>query len=133
MVRRLLLDTNICIGYLNGKDETIHQKLSSLSSGDATLCSIVKAELLFGARHSVHIETNLQRLQQFFRIYPSVPFDDLAGEQYGIIRASLKRSGQMIGSNDLLIAAIALARDLIVVTRNVTEFSRVPGLRLEVW
>jgi tRNA(fMet)-specific endonuclease VapC len=75
----------------------------------------------------------LQRLVRFFEPFASLPFDDDAAERYGILRAQLKREGRIIGSNDLLIAAIALTADAILVTRNLDEFRRVGGLRLEVW
>ena len=95
------------------------------------LCSVVKAELVFGARKSAKVGDNLNRLVQFFRPFQSLPFDDSAAQQYGQIRATLERNGTPIGANDMLIAAIALAHDLTVVTRNVGEFSRVTGLRVE--
>ncbi|KYG01863.1 hypothetical protein BE21_55765 [Sorangium cellulosum] len=63
----------------------------------------------------------------------SLSFDDVAAERYAVIRAELEGRGQSIGANDLLIAAIALAHDLTLVTHNISEFSRVTGLRLEDW
>ncbi len=69
------------------------------------------------------------RLEQF----PSVAFDDRCADDYGRVRSMLKKQGQMIGANDLLIAAIALANNLTLVTANTSEFGRIPGLRLENW
>lgn len=63
----------------------------------------------------------------------SLPFDDRAAEEYGVVRSHLTGLGTLIGANDLMIAAIALANGLTLVTHNTTEFSRVPGLFLEDW
>lgn len=97
------------------------------------LCSIVKAELLFGARRSQRVTDNLQILTRFFSNFQCVPFDDKAAGFYGTIRAHLVRGGTPIGTNDLLIASIALGHNLAVVTRNTSEFTRIPGLRVETW
>lgn len=72
-------------------------------------------------------------ITSFWEPFTSLPFGDDGAEQYGLIRAELKRQGRPIGANDLLIAATALAYDLTLVTHNTREFSRVPGLRLEDW
>ena len=97
------------------------------------LCSVVKAELLFGAQRSGRIEANLQRLKLFFEPLQSLPFDDDCAEHYALIRADLQARGQLIGGNDLLIAAIARSHNVTLVTHNTGEFSRVSGLRLEDW
>jgi tRNA(fMet)-specific endonuclease VapC len=129
----LLLDTNVCIAFLKDGDPTIRERLSAALPGDVVLCSIVKAELQDGARRSTRVNENLQRLDAFFRLFESVPFDDGAADQYGLIRAQLAAAGQPIGPNDLLIAATALNLGATVVTRNEAEFRRVPGLRVERW
>ncbi len=77
------------------------------------------------------MSANLARLAQFFLPFESVPFDEAAAEQYGILRTQLQRAGALIGANDLLIAATALANDFTLVTRNAAEFVRVAGLRVE--
>lgn len=97
------------------------------------LCSVVKAELLFGARNSSRVAENLERLDRFFAPLESLVFDDLAAEHYGVLRAWLRREGSPIGANDMLIAAIALANDATLATRNLDEFRRVPGLRVQRW
>jgi tRNA(fMet)-specific endonuclease VapC len=79
------------------------------------------------------VEQNLERLREFFSPFDSLPFDDDAAERYGVIRAQLRREGNPIGANDMLIAAIALTADVAVVTRNRQEFRRVAGLRVETW
>jgi tRNA(fMet)-specific endonuclease VapC len=127
-----LLDTNLCTGVLNGTPKAI-QWLQSKTPQELALSSITVAELLFGARNSVRVEENLLTFRRFIVPYPIFSFDHLAAEEYGIIRANLKRQGTPIGDNDMLIASIALANDLILVTHNVREFARVPGLRYMDW
>ena len=128
-----LLDTNVCIAFLNGRDARVRERLLASSPDDIRLCSVVKAELLYGARGSDRVAENLRRLEQFFAPLKSLAFDDAAADWYGTIRAQLRRDGTPIGGNDLLIAAIARATDATLVTRNEGEFRRVPGLRVDVW
>jgi tRNA(fMet)-specific endonuclease VapC len=97
------------------------------------LCSVVKAELLFGAVKSQATAKNLARLEQFFSVFDSYPFDDRAANVYAGVRADLETRGIPIGANDLLIASIAMAREATVVTANRREFARVDGLRWEDW
>ncbi len=128
-----LLDTNVCIHLLNNRHSLIKEHFRRSSPSDIALCSVVKAELLFGARHSKRVETNLQLLNHFFAPLNSLPFDDRCAEEYGLIRADLSVQGKIIGPNDLLIAAIARAHDAVLITHNTSEFSRITGLRLEDW
>lgn len=128
-----LLDTNICIALLKGKDQALIQKFQERPPTQFRLCSIVKAELLYGARKSERVEKNLSIFQQFFAQFISLPFDDAAAEFYGTIRALLVKSGIPIGGNDFLIASIAQVHQLTLLTRNRREFIRVPNLQVEVW
>lgn len=128
-----LLDTNVCIHLLNEKNPIILHHLRQHSPADIALCSVVKAELLYGARRSQRIEANLQLLKAFFAPLQSLPFDDECAEHYGKIHADLLTQGKPIGSNDTLIAAIARANDAVLITHNSSEFSRVAGLRMEDW
>ena len=128
-----LLDTNACIRILKKSSLSVVKRLQQQDSKNIKLCSIVKAELLYGAHHSERIEKNLQLLNKFFEPLDCLPFDDSCAEEYGRIRAYLAFKGSLIGPNDLMIAAIAKAHDLIVVTHNVDEFSHVEGLRVEDW
>lgn len=89
--------------------------------------------MLFGARNSTRVEANLGLLATFLAPFASAPFDDLAADHYARLRATLHRAGELIGPNDMLIAATALAHDLVLVTRNVKEFARIPGLRWIDW
>ena len=128
-----LLDTNVCIHLLNQKHPGILQHFQQHSPAEIVLCSIVKAELLYGARHSQRVQDNLQLLAKFFAPLVSLPFDDRCAEEAGLIRADLAGHGNPIGPNDLLIAAIARAHDAVLITHNSGEFSRVTGLRMEDW
>ena len=97
------------------------------------LCSVVKAELLYGASKSQVGEATRLKLELFFSGFRSAPFDDLAAAAYGGIRAELERRGTPIGPNDLMIAAIALASRATLVTHNLREFQRIAGLTLVDW
>ncbi len=128
-----LLDTNVCIHLLNERHTNIEQHFRSHSPTEIALCSIVKAELLFGARRSQRVSANLQRLKQFFAPLTSLPFDDHCAEEYAQIRADLTSQGKIIGPNDMLIAAISRAHNVTLVTHNVGEFSRIVGIKIEDW
>lgn len=128
-----LLDTNACIQLWQRKNLVVRSHFATHSPAEIALCSVVKAELLFGAWRSQHIEKNLYLLKQLFAPLQSLPFDDAAAEHYAQIRSDLAAQGKLIGANDLLIAAIARAHDAILITHNTDEFSRVAGLRMEDW
>lgn len=128
-----LLDTNICIMYLKGRSPNLCHRLESLSSQEIAVCSVVKAELFYGSKRSNNPEKALREQILFLEQFVSLPFDDSAANFYAEVRATLAKAGTPIGANDLQIAAIALTHDLILVSHNVREFSRVPGLRLEDW
>ncbi|MEG4395953.1 type II toxin-antitoxin system tRNA(fMet)-specific endonuclease VapC [Microcoleus sp. BROC3] len=128
-----LLDTNTCIGYLNGRSIGVLRRLQALPSQDVAVCSVVKTELFYGSMRSNNPGRSLAQQQDFLNRFISLPFDDQSALIYGQIRAQLAASGTPIGPNDLLISSIALANNLILVTHNTREFSRVEGLRLEDW
>jgi len=130
-----LLDTNACIGWLRGVQPKLVARIQQEAPADIVICSVVVGELLFGVERSTpthRSNTNL-RVALLRQQFVSLPFDDLAADEYGILRAKLADMGKPIGPNDLLIAAIALANDLTLVTHNVKEFGRVPGLLMEDW
>lgn len=130
-----LLDSNACITWMRGGNPVFDERVFNRPSGfgDVVLCSVVKAELLYGTFISQNPTGNLKKTESFFQGFPCLPFDDNAARHYGGLRAYLRRAGQIIGPNDLLIAATALAHGAILVTHNVSEFSRVPGLLTEDW
>lgn len=128
-----LLDTNACIQVLNRTSAALVARLAERDPSEVRLCSVVKAELVYGARRSRRVTENLKLLRRFFAPFDSLPFDDRCAEEYGSIRSELEAQGEPIGPNDLLIAAIARAHKAVLVTHNLGEFSRVAGLAVEDW
>jgi tRNA(fMet)-specific endonuclease VapC len=127
-----LLDTNSCVEQLRGRaSAAFTARLAGMRSGDVVLCSVVVAELLYGAARSANPLNNRAQVHQFCAPFVSLSFDDQAAEEYGEIRAHLEQTGRPIGPNDLLIAAIARAHGLTLVSHNTAEFARVPGLMVE--
>jgi tRNA(fMet)-specific endonuclease VapC len=122
------LDTNTCIRYLNGRSPQVKSRLQSLRPEDIVLCSVVKAELSYGAARSREPERTMARIAEFEASFASLPFDDSCVHAYGQIRSELEQAGTPIGPNDLMIAAIALTHVLTLVTHNTREFKRVARL-----
>jgi tRNA(fMet)-specific endonuclease VapC len=128
-----LLDTNVCVRYLNGRSVSIRERILATNSQDIAVCSVVKFELFYGALRSNNPTGNLERQQQFLNRFVSLAFDDAAATIASRIRASLAAAGTPIGVYDIPIAAIAIANNLILVTHNTDEFNRVEGLQIEDW
>ena len=127
-----LLDTNFCIELLNKHDSRAAKKLASVSPKDIRLCSVVQAELYHGAYKSGR-EANLKLVRSFLSLFESLAFDDHSAETYGRLRTELEKRGNLVGPNDLLIASIALANDVTLITHNTSEFSRILNLKIEDW
>jgi tRNA(fMet)-specific endonuclease VapC len=130
---KYLLDTNVCIKYLNGSSESVKRHIKKLHPSEIVICSVVKSELFAGAYKSKNKENTLDKLKIFFSPLKSLPFNDEAAEAYGKIRADLEKKGTPIGPYDLQIASIAVFNDLTLVTHNKREFRRVEGLDIEDW
>lgn len=130
---KYLLDTNVCIVYLNQPNSLVRKYLETFSPSDIAVCSVVKAELFYGAMRSKNPERTYRLQEAFLNRFVSLPFDDDAAKIFGDVRARLSNLGTPIGPYDVQIASIALANDLILVTHNTREFSRVEGLQLEDW
>lgn len=128
-----LLDTNTCIHIINRSSGVVAQRYRQLEPSQICLCSVVKAELYYGARKSQQCDANIERINFFSKPLKSLSFDDRCAEAYGEIKAILASQGRIIGPNDLLIAAIARTYDAVLVTNNTREFARVTALRLEDW
>ena len=128
-----LLDTNVCIRFLQGRSASLLRRLESVADSDKCLCSVVAAELFYGAAKSQRKNETLERLHQFLNCFRMFDFDIAAARHFGEIRAELHQRGLPIGPYDLQIAAIARANQLILVTNNTSEFSRVPHLTCEDW
>ncbi|MCX6582192.1 MAG: type II toxin-antitoxin system VapC family toxin [Candidatus Aminicenantes bacterium] len=128
-----LLDTNVCIQFLNRKSRPLIEKLSSIDPDEILLCAVVKAELLYGAFKSNNPLKVLKIQGEFFSGFKSLDFDDKSANVFGKIRSNLEKKGKIIGPYDLLIASIAIANNVTLVTHNTREFSRVEGLDYEDW
>ena len=128
-----LLDTNACIRILNNSSPSLIKRLRQQRPAEIALCTVVKAELVYGARKSSRVAENLRVLDRFFEPFYSYPFNDNCVQAFGRIRSELERTGTPIGPYDLLIGATAVANDSILVTANTREFSRVVGLNIENW
>jgi tRNA(fMet)-specific endonuclease VapC len=128
-----LLDTNTCIFLKNKKPINVLERLKSVLNHDVYLSSVTIAEMQFGVYNSQNIAKNRISLTEFLAPFQIIDFDDRDAEYFGKIRAELKQKGELIGPFDMLIAAQAMARKLILVTNNTKEFTRVPELIIEDW
>lgn len=127
---RYLLDTNVVIALLGG-NELVRRRIRHVSIPDIGLSSVVMHELFYGAYKGTR---TIETLRNYDRLhFDVVPFDANDALRAGEIRSILQRAGTPIGPYDTLIAGQALARDLTLVTRNIREFERVDGLRVENW
>lgn len=129
---RYLLDTNIMIAAMKG-DAAVVARLENTPLESLVLSPVVLGELEFGAEKSAHSERNRARLAELAERLPLAVVDAETSRRYGRIRAQLEQAGTPIGANDTWIAAQALALDATLVTDNIREFSRVPGLAVENW
>lgn len=129
---RYLLDTNILIAAMKGV-ERVREKLETTPLSELILSPVVLGELELGVEKSQHQEKNAARLTRIVDSFPLTPIDAETSRHYGAIRAELERQGMPIGANDYWIAAQARALGVAVVTDNVGEFRRVPGLVVENW
>lgn len=131
-----LLDTNACIALINGEPARVRRHLDEALSRDASVLvsSVALFELWYGVEKSTRQESNRHRLEVFLAgPVSTLPFDDTDAAVAGRIRAQLERVGRPIGAYDLLIAGQALRHNLVLVTANSSEFSRVASLRWEDW
>lgn len=128
-----MLDTNICIYTIKRKPEKVLLRFQEELSGGMCISTITLAELEYGIRHSANPAKNEQALIRFLAPLSVLPFDPAASAEYGEIRAYLQRQGTPIGPLDMLIAGHARSEGAVLVTNNVREFERVPGLAVENW
>jgi tRNA(fMet)-specific endonuclease VapC len=128
-----MLDTDICIYIIKRKPISVLKRLESLQPGQLAMSAITFAELMNGAKKSKQVEANVAKLNELGELIQICPFDQKAAIFYGDVRSTLEKKGNIIGSNDLLIAAHALSLDWILVSNNEKEFRRVAGLRIENW
>ncbi|KRF08698.1 plasmid maintenance protein [Arthrobacter sp. Soil782] len=132
MTLKYLLDTNILIQTIRYKPDNLRIRFNE-HAGQMALSSVVLSELVYGAEVSERVEANLRSVEGLASRMQIVDFDTAAAHHTAGIRAHLKREGQSIGPYDAMIAGHARSRGLTVVTNNVREFARVPGLLVENW
>lgn len=133
MTARFLLDTDISSYIMKRSHEAVLTKLRTVPVSAVGISVITKAELMYGVEMSPRRKQDEAALLAFLRHAATLDWPDVAATHYARIRADLRRRGRMIGANDLLIAAHALALGLVLVTNNVDEFRRVEGLEIENW
>ncbi len=128
-----MLDTNICIYAMKNRPEKALRRIKEELDSGVCISSITLAELEYGMKHSSNPAKNEQALLRFLVPFSVLPFGPAAASEYGEIRAYLQGQGTPIGPLDMLIAGHARAESMTLVTNNVREFERVPGLKLENW
>jgi tRNA(fMet)-specific endonuclease VapC len=130
---RYLLDTDICSYIMKRSHPALLERIRSVPIADQALSVVTAAELLHGVKLSTKQKQAREAFNAFVRHLEVMEWPAEAAEDYADIRANLKRRGEMIGANDLLIAAHARSLKAILVTNNVREFGRVKGLKVENW
>lgn len=130
---KYMLDTDTCITLIRQQSPRMLEKVVSFRPGEIGLSAITVAELHYGVEHSQYPDKNRTALVQFLLPFEMADFDPLAAISYGKVRADLDAKGLPIGAMDTLIAAHALSLQVSLVTHNLSEFQRVPGLQVEDW
>ena len=127
-----MLDTNICIYVIKNRPVELREQFNPVTE-QICISTITLAELYYGVEESSRRAQNLQAVEEFVARLEALPFSVEAAAHYGQVRAELERAGQLAGLHDMLIGAHARSAGLIVVTNNLREFERIPGLRIENW
>lgn len=130
---KLMLDTNICIYIIKQQPESVLRRFLDYQVGDIGISAITLSELRYGVAKSKHREKNTKALDEFLIPLEILPFDEDAALACGEIRSSLEKAGTPIGAMDLLIASHAVSQGVTLITNNLREFSRVPGLAVVDW
>jgi tRNA(fMet)-specific endonuclease VapC len=128
-----MLDSDTCIDAMSERSPGVQRHLERLAPGEAAISAIVAAELWTGVMKSSHPQTAALALRWFLNLVTILDWPADAVQIYADLRARLEMSGRAIGAMDMLIAAHALYERASLVTRNVSEFRRVPGLKIESW
>jgi tRNA(fMet)-specific endonuclease VapC len=129
---KFLLDTNIVIYVIKRRPIEVLGRFND-NAGRMAISSITLAELIHGAEKSSKVEQNLAVVEEFSSLIEVLPYGSKAANHYGSIRSALEKSGRTVGANDLHIAAHARSEGLVLVSNNLGEFERVPGLLTENW
>lgn len=128
-----LLDTNICIYIRRERPQGVLERFKALAPGSTAISVVTYGELIYGMRKSPNPDTAMAVLQELIALIPVLPIASDVAKAYGTIRSDLAVRGELIGNNDLWIAAHAKSLGLILVTNNESEFQRVDGLKIENW
>jgi tRNA(fMet)-specific endonuclease VapC len=128
-----MLDTNVCIYLIRRQPPEVLRKFEEYTVGEIGVSSVTVAELRYGAEKSAQKARNWEALSRFLLPLVVAEFGQDAAAAYGRIRAALESEGTPIGPLDTLIAAHAVSLGVTLVTNNVREFGRVPGLEVEDW
>ena len=129
---KYLLDTNIVIYTMKNRPEAVRKQFKK-HEGQMAISSVTLGELVFGAENSQHVDRNLEDIEEFAARLEVLTFDNKAAYHFGQIRSELYKTGRPIGPYDMMIAGHARSAGLILVTNNMKEFKRVPGLMTENW
>jgi tRNA(fMet)-specific endonuclease VapC len=127
-----MLDTNICIYVMKAYPPELREKFNTLAE-QLCISSVTLGELHYGAEKSARRTQNLTAIGHFVARIEVLPFGDRAAAHYGQLRAELERAGTPCGPHDMQIGGHARSEGLIVVTNNLREFGRMPGVRTENW
>ena len=130
---KYLLDTNTCIYIINKKPPSAVNHIRSKHPDEIAISAVTIAELEYGVYRSRHTDQNRIALLEFLVPFVILDFDQSAAAVYGLVRAALESRGTPIGPMDLLLAAHAMSKKLVLVTNNEREFRRVGGLQIENW
>jgi tRNA(fMet)-specific endonuclease VapC len=130
---KYMLDTNICIYLIRKRPIQVIKRLQNINISTICISVITLAELEYGIAKSANKIQNRMALAEFIAPLEVIVFDEVAASKHGEIRAFLEEKGRPIGAYDLLIAAQAISHNLTLVTNNLREFQRIPGLKLENW
>jgi len=127
-----MLDTNICIYLMKARPPELRERFNEFAE-QLCISTITLGELHYGAERSARPTKNLAALAQFVSRLEVLPFGGKAAAHYGQLRAELERAGKPCGSHDMQVGGHARSEGLIVVTNNIREFARMPGVRAENW
>ncbi len=130
---KYMLDTDICIYLKNRRHPQVVTRFSHFQKGEVVISLVTFGELLNGAMKSNQADTALLKINQLANILAVQPMPADCARHYALIRSRLEKQGNIIGANDLWIAAHAMSLNLTLVSNNIREFSCIEGLRLENW
>ncbi len=130
---KYLIDTNICIYIINKRPTAVIEKFKQFELGEIGISTITVSELQYGVAKSTYRKKNEVRLEEFLAPLEILTYDQTAARVYGDIRFQLEKRGRPIGPLDLLIAAHAISQNLVLITNNDKEFTRIEKLKVENW